>query len=138
MGYDLTNSAGGYHQWNVRGWLSLLNIATLTTLRSRTIINLRYEIASHQHLTSARPGKILVYELEERGIAQSALAMRIGVLSKTIKEICRGKRGISAEMAVKLSCASGASAAFWLNLQKNWELSQVDPSSARKIKPMAA
>ena len=87
---------------------------------------------------AVHPGKVLLDELDERGITQSALATHIGVLSKTINEICRGKRGISAEIAVKLSCALGASAAFWLNLQKNWELSQVDPRAAKKIKPMAA
>jgi addiction module HigA family antidote len=76
--------------------------------------------------------------LEERGVSQSALAVHIGVLPKTINEICRGKRGISAEMAVKLSCALGASAEFWLNLQKNWELSQVPRKVAKGIKPLAA
>jgi addiction module HigA family antidote len=76
--------------------------------------------------------------LEERGIAQSALATHIGVLSKTVNEICRGKRGISAEMAVKLSLALGASPQFWLNLQKNWELSQVNRRTMRRIKPIAA
>jgi addiction module HigA family antidote len=59
-------------------------------------------------------------------------------LSKTVNEICRGKRGISAEMAVKLSLALGASPQFWLNLQKNWELSQVDRKAIRRIKPIAA
>lgn len=39
------------------------------------------------------PGMVLLDELEERGISQSALAAHIGVLSKTINEICRGKRG---------------------------------------------
>src|SRR5215510_4319042 len=27
MGYDLTNSAGDYHQWKVIGWWHLLNLA---------------------------------------------------------------------------------------------------------------
>jgi addiction module HigA family antidote len=90
------------------------------------------------HTIAVHPGAVLVDELEERGIAQSALANHIGVLSKTINEICRGKRGISAEMAVKLSLALGASPQFWLNLQKNWELSQVNRKLVRRIKPIAA
>jgi|GEM_PF-5749008 len=48
-----------------------------------------------------------------------------GVLLKTINEICRGKRGISAEMAMKLSKALGGGPQFWLNLQNNWEISQI-------------
>ena len=84
------------------------------------------------------PGRVLLDELEERSVSQSALAVHIGVLPKTINEICRGKRGISAEMAVKLSQALGASPAFWLNLQKNWELSQVDRQRMKRIKPLVA
>ena len=90
------------------------------------------------HPIAVHPGAVLTDELEERGIAQSALAAHIGVLSKTVNEICRGKRGISAEMAVKLSLALGASPQFWLNLQKNWELSQVNRRGMRRIKPIAA
>jgi len=90
------------------------------------------------HTIAVHPGAVLADELGERGITQAALAAHIGVLSKTINEICRGKRGISAEMAVKLSLALGASPQFWLNLQKNWELSQVKRRSMRRIKPIAA
>jgi antitoxin HigA-1 len=90
------------------------------------------------HSIVVHPGVVLADELEERGITQAALAGHIGVLSKTVNEICRGKRGISAEMAVKLSLALGASPQFWLNLQKNWELSQVNLKSVRRIKPIAA
>ena len=53
------------------------------------------------------PGKVLLDELSERNITQSALAAHIGVLSKTINAICRGNRGISAETAFKLSLALG-------------------------------
>jgi antitoxin HigA-1 len=90
------------------------------------------------HTIAVHPGSVLKDELQERHISQSALAAHIGVLPRSINEICRGKRGISAEMAVKLSKALGASPAFWLNLQKNWELSQVKPRHSKKIKPIAA
>lgn len=90
------------------------------------------------HIIAVHPGLVLLDELQERRISQAALAGHIGVLSKTINEICRRKRGISAEMAVMLSRALGASPEFWLNLQKNWELSQVPPKVGKKIKPIAA
>ena len=88
------------------------------------------------HTTAIHPGAVLRDELSEIGVSQSALAIHIGVLPKTINEICRGKRGISADMAMKLSQAIGATPYFWLNLQNNWELSQV--SGSKKIKPLAA
>ena len=84
------------------------------------------------HLPHVHPGQVLKDELDELGISQSALAGHIGVLPKTINEICRGKRGISAEMAWKLSRSLGASPNFWMNLQDNWELAEV--SQGRFIK----
>ena len=90
------------------------------------------------HVTPVHPGKVLQDEIDELNITQSALAEHIGVLPKTINEICRGKRGISAEMAMKLSQALGATPQFWLNLQNNWELSLVRRTSLKRIEPIAA
>ena len=58
-----------------------------------------------EHVTPVHPGEVLQDELEETGLTQTALANHIGVLPKTINEICRGKRGISADMAMKLDAA---------------------------------
>ena len=85
------------------------------------------------HTTPIHPGLVLQDELEEIGLSQSAFAVHIGVLPKTINEICRGKRGVSVEMAWKLSKALGASPAFWLNLQNNWELSMFDATKVSAI-----
>ncbi|MDI6687947.1 MAG: HigA family addiction module antitoxin [Desulfobacterales bacterium] len=90
------------------------------------------------HFTPVHPGEVLKDELEEIGLTQSALAKHLGVLPKTINEICRGKRGLSAEMAMKLSKALGGSPLFWLNLQNNWELSQINQAVFDDIKPIAA
>ena len=78
------------------------------------------------HVTPVHPGEVLQGELEEVDLLQTDLAKHIGVLPKTINEICRGKWGISASMAMKLSRSLGASPQFWLNLQNNWKLSQLD------------
>ncbi len=90
------------------------------------------------HFTPVHPGDVLKDELEEIGLTQSGLAKHIRVLPKTINEICRGKRGISAEMAMKLSKALGGSPQFWLNLQNNWELSQLNESVFENIRFIAA
>jgi addiction module HigA family antidote len=85
------------------------------------------------HFTPVHPGEVLQDELEEIGLTQTALAKHIGVLPKTVNEICRCKRGISAEMAMKLSKALGGSPQFWLNLQDNWELSNLNDSDWSNI-----
>lgn len=93
---------------------------------------------SEYNTTPVHPGEVLMDELEEIGLNQSALARHIEVLPKTINEICRGRRGISAEMSVKLSKALGGSPQFWLNLQNNWELSRLNYSNLKNIDPVAA
>jgi len=93
---------------------------------------------SEIHITPVHPGEVLQDELEEIELTQTALARHIGVLPKTINEICRGKRGISAEMAVKLFRALGGSHQFWFNLQNNWELSQVNHTDFEDIEHIAA
>jgi len=90
------------------------------------------------HITPIHPGLILQDELDELDISQAMLAEHIKVLPKTINEICNSKRGISAEMAMKLSQALGATPNFWLNLQNNWELSRVQVHELRKIRSVAA
>jgi addiction module HigA family antidote len=83
-------------------------------------------------------GMVLQDELEEIGISQSELAERVGVLPKTISEICDGKRNISPNMARKLSKAIGASPKFWLNLQANWELAQVNNTVFNRLEKITA
>jgi addiction module HigA family antidote len=82
------------------------------------------------------PGDILQEMLDERGISQSQLARHLQTDVARINEICRRRRGISADVAVLLGKALGTSAGLWMNLQKNWELSQVDPRLGRAIRPL--
>jgi antitoxin HigA-1 len=90
------------------------------------------------HIAPVHPGLVLQDELDEIGVTQTALANHIGISPGIINEICSGKRGINAEMAWKLSQALGASPNFWLNLQNNWELSQVNVEQIKKLKLIAA
>src|SRR5271169_2045979 len=82
------------------------------------------------------PGDILQEMLDERGLPQSQLAKHLGTDVARVNEICRRRRGVSAQMAMMLGKAFGTSAGLWLNLQKNWELSQVDPRAAEHVKPL--
>jgi antitoxin HigA-1 len=81
------------------------------------------------------PGEILTDFIRDFGLTQVALGRHIGVDPSKINEICRGRRGISPLMAVKFAKAFKTSPELWLNLQQNWELSQVD-QSAVEIGPL--
>ena len=69
------------------------------------------------------PGEILVTEfLEPLGISQYRLAKDIGVTPRRINEIAHGRRGISADTALRLSRFFGMEAQFWLNLQSRYDM----------------
>ena len=55
-------------------------------------------------------------------ISQYRLAKDIGVPARRINEIVHGKRGISADTALRLSRYFGLSERFWMNLQSRYEL----------------
>ena len=60
--------------------------------------------------------------LEPGGISQAELARRMGKTPASINELVKGKRGVSAEMALMLAGIFGTTAEFWMNLQMSWEL----------------
>lgn len=69
------------------------------------------------------PGEVLMEDfLEGFGITQHKLAVAIGVPPRRINEIVHGKRGITADTAIRLSKYFGTSAEFWMNLQSHYEL----------------
>jgi addiction module HigA family antidote len=52
-------------------------------------------------------------------------AAALGVARTTLSELVNGKRGISPEMAVRLSKVFGGSAESWLTQQAHYDVSQV-------------
>ncbi len=60
--------------------------------------------------------------IEPLQLTASKLAKIIGVSQNRISEICRGRRGISADTALRFERAFGVSAQFWLNLQQQYDL----------------
>lgn len=68
------------------------------------------------------PGKILEEELEARGLIKSAFAMELKIYPSHFSDILKGKRHISAAVALKLERALGISAEFWMRLQAEYDL----------------
>jgi addiction module HigA family antidote len=76
-----------------------------------------------QRLPNTHTGEVLHEEfLVPLGISQYRLAKTIGVSQPRIGEICAGKRGITADTALRLARAFGNSPGFWLALQANYDL----------------
>lgn len=67
------------------------------------------------------PGEVLMEDfIEGFGITQYKLAVAIGVPPRRINEIIHGKRGITADTAMRLSRYFGMTPRFWMNLQMRY------------------
>ena len=83
------------------------------------------------------PGEILREDvLPALGITQAVFARHLGVSRLTVSEVLLEKRGISAEMAVRIARVIGGTPQSWLHMQEAvdiWEVEQKfqqDPDSA--------
>ena len=78
---------------------------------------------SEKKLPPVHPGEILRDEfLIPLNISQYRLAKDINVPARWINEIVQGKRGITADTALRLAHYFGSSERLWLNLQTRYDL----------------
>ena len=84
-------------------------------------------------LAPIHPGEVLLTEfLEPHGLSQYRLAKDICVPPRRVNEIVLGKRGVTADTALRRARYFGTSERFWLNLQVRFERGvERDRSGAR-------
>ena|SRR5215204_4318931 len=78
------------------------------------------------------PGRALADE-KARDLSAHALALKLRVPANRITEIIQGKRGISAETALRLGRYFGTGAPFWLALQSQYDLETAERALGAKI-----
>src|ERR1700679_896391 len=83
--------------------------------------------------TKINPGEILGDELAARHLSANRLALDLGVPSGRITDIINGKRGISPDTAYRLGIFFGNAPQFWMNLQTNYDLSQIEEKQGAAI-----
>ena len=71
--------------------------------------------------------------MEPYKLSANALAKALGIPQNRISDIVRGRRGITADTALRLEHAFGVSASFWLNLQSHYELEVATRETGRVI-----
>lgn len=89
------------------------------------------------------PGEVLREEfLKPLGLSQNKLAMDLHVPARRINEIVLGRRGITADTALRFARYFKMSPQFWLGLQMDFELDLAKDANEKKIEeeiqPMAA
>lgn len=94
-------------------------------------------------LAPVHPGEILQKEfLEPMDLSQNRLALALGVPARRINEIVLGKRGITADTALRLARYFKMSPQFWLGLQMDYELDvaedMLEGRLEKEVTPMSA
>jgi addiction module HigA family antidote len=84
-------------------------------------------------LAPVHPGETLAEEIEARGLSAPAPAQKLRVSANRITEIINGKSGVSAETALRLGRHFGTGAAFWMNLQSQYDLALAERELGKTI-----
>ena len=80
------------------------------------------------------PGEILLEDfLKPLNITQYALAKAISVPARRINEIVHGKRGITADTALRLGKYFGVAPQSWMNLQTHYDLEIADQALGERL-----
>ena len=72
--------------------------------------------------------------MEPYGLSASGLARALDIPQNRVSDIVRGRRGITADTALRLERAFGTSAAFWVNLQSHYELEVAERDNGAAIR----
>ena len=94
------------------------------------------------HRPPTHPGEMLLEEfLKPLGITQVDAAARMGVPFQRMNTLVKGKRGVTADTALRLARLTGMDAGFWMGLQADYDLwhalRKVDLSTITPLKRTA-
>ncbi len=81
------------------------------------------DVATGKRLAAVHPGDVLMRDfIEPMGITRYKVAKLTKVQQRRIDEICSGNRAITGDTALRLARLFGVDAAFWINLQAQYDL----------------
>ncbi|MFF7708062.1 HigA family addiction module antitoxin [Pseudomonas sp. NPDC007930] len=81
------------------------------------------------------PGEVLREEYQQpMAVSAAALARALGVSTPTVNDILLERRGVSADMALRLAACLNTTPEFWLNLQQAFDLRTAEIRNGRAIR----
>lgn len=91
------------------------------------------------HIAPIHPGEMIKADwLADYGLTQYALANALRIPHSRLTDIIKGRRGITADTALRLARFYGNSAQFWLNLQSQYDLEVTDATRINtEVTPLA-
>jgi addiction module HigA family antidote len=90
-------------------------------------------MANHS-IRAPHPGETIREDvLDPLGMSVNQLAKALAITATRLNDIVRGRRGITADTALRLARYLGTSAEFWLGLQLEYDLRTARQSHQREI-----
>lgn len=94
-------------------------------------------------LNPVHPGDVLREDfMKPLALSAYAVAKAVGATPIAISQICRGKRSVSADMALKLGRLFNVSPELWMGIQSDYDLELARRKSevaiARRVQPLPA
>ncbi len=85
------------------------------------------------NLPPIHPGEFLKEILDELDISQAEFARAIGLSAMRISHVVKGKRPVTAELALLFGKAFGQTPQFWINLQAAYDLKIAEKVVSRRL-----
>jgi antitoxin HigA-1 len=85
------------------------------------------------NLPPIHPGEFLKEILDELDISQAEFARAIGLSTMRISHVVKGKRPVTAELALLFGKAFGQTPQYWINLQAAYDLKIAEKVVSRRL-----
>jgi len=84
------------------------------------------------------PGEILKDCMDDLGISAVRLCRATHIPASRITEILKGRRGVTADTALRLGRALGTTPGYWLNLQQSYDLRRANCELLSEVEVLVA
>ena len=91
-------------------------------------------VKKNKALKPVHPGEVIKFDvMEPLGISVNRLALELRVPATRMSEIVHGRRGITADTALRLARFLGTSPRFWMNLQSDYDIRVAENATGEEI-----
>ena len=94
-------------------------------LKFQNIMNKIFDANELIPAKATHPGILIKDEIECIGITQKELALKLGIAPNIVNELIKGKRNITAALAIKLEKILKIDAQYWMQLQAQYEIQTI-------------
>jgi addiction module HigA family antidote len=100
-------------------------------------------MTANELLAEMHPGRTILEDVvKPLGTSVNALAKELHIPTSCLNDIVRGRRGVTADTALRLARYLGTTAQFWLNLQSAYKLRVAEqrkgPAIKKQVNPRKA